>query len=221
MLYQLCTGNVPVLPFDMISIYRLSKPFVDKVNLILQKSTKENHRIKYSSFRGIITDLNLKRISMRDARFLKKRQIKLREYETIKKNNLSGVFTSNDNAVNKGNLEEQFGFESTVVLTDETPAKDPLIRIRICSTGHVLEFAKDSIVIGRGQTCDMVLNQPAISRLHAKVYRLSDDEYVLEDMNAYNGTFTISTNQQLEPGQKVNIRKGEIIQLTHIKLQIC
>ena len=67
----------------------------------------------------------------------------------------------------------------------------------------------------------MVLNQPAISRLHAKVYRLSDDEYVLEDMNAYNGTFTISTNQQLEPGQKVNIRKGEIIKLTHIKLQIC
>lgn len=221
LLYQLCTGNVPVLPFDMISSDRLSKPFVDKVNLILQKSTKEDRRIKYSSFRGIITDLNLKRISMRDARFLKKRQAKLREYETIKKNNLSGVFTSNDNAVSKGNLEEQFGFESTVVLTNETPANDPLIRIRICSTGQVLEFAKDAIVIGRGQTCDMVLNQPALSRFHAKVYRLSDDEYVLEDMNASNGTFTTSTNQQLEPGQKVNIRKGEIIQLAHIKLQIC
>ena len=67
----------------------------------------------------------------------------------------------------------------------------------------------------------MVLNQPTISRFHAKVYRLSDDEYVLEDMNAHNGTFTTSTNQQLEPGQKVNIRKGEIIQLTYIKLQIC
>ena len=138
-----------------------------------------------------------------------------------KKNNLNGVFTSNDNIVSKGNLEEQFGFESTVVLTDETPANAPLIRIRICSTGQVLEFAKDTIVIGRGQTCDMVLNQPTISRFHAKVYRLSDDEYVLEDMNAHNGTFTTSTNQQLEPGQKVNIRKGEIIQLARIKLQIC
>lgn len=105
---------------------------------------------------------------------------------------MSGVFTSNDNIVSKGNLEEQFGFESTVVLTDETPANAPLIRIRICSTGQMLGFAKDTIVIGRGQTCDMVLNQPTISRLHAKVYRLSDDEYVLEDMNAHNGTFTTS-----------------------------
>lgn len=221
LLYQLSTGNVPLLPFDRISCDRLSKPFVDKVNLILQKSTKEDYRIKYSSFREIITDLNLKRISMRDARFLKKRQTKLRKYETIKKNNLSGVFTSNDNIVSKGNLEEQFGFESTVVLPDETPANAPLIRIRICSTGQVLEFAKDTIVIGRGQTCDMVLNQPTISRFHAKVYRLSDDEYVLEDMNAHNGIFTTSMNQQLEPGQKVNIRKGEVIQLAHIKLQIC
>lgn len=95
---------------------------------------------------------------MKATRFLKKRQAKLREYETIKKDNLSGVFTSNDNIVSKGNLEEQFGFESTVVLTDETPANAPLIRIRICSTGQVREFAKDAVVIGRGQTCVMVLN---------------------------------------------------------------
>ena len=143
---------------------------------------------------------------MRDTRFLKKRQIKLREYETVKKNNLNSVFTSNDYAVSKGNLEEQFGFESTVVLTDETPANDLLIRIRICSTDHVLEFAKDAIVIGRRQTRDMVLNQPTISRLHAKVYRLSEDEYVLEDVNTHNGTFTTSMNQQFEQGQNRIIR---------------
>lgn len=221
LLYQLCTGRVPVLPFDMISSDTLSKAFVDKANLILQKCTKEDHRIKYSTFREIAADLNLRRISLADARFLRKRQAKLKKYESIKKNNLSGVFTSDDSVISKGNLEEQFGFESTVVLTDEAPAKAPLIRIRICSTGQVLEFSKDEIVIGRGQACDMVLNQPALSRFHAKVHRLSDDEYVLEDMNVTNGTFTTSTSQKLEPGQKVNVRKGEIIQLAHIKLQIC
>ena len=221
LLYQLCTGRIPVLPFDTISSDRLSKSFVNKVNLILQKSTKEDQRIKYSSFREITVDLNLKRISMGDARFLKKRQAKIKEYEAIKKNNLSESFTCNDNVVSKGNLEEQFGFESTVVLTAETHTDSPLIRIRICSTGQVLEFAKDVIVIGRGQTCDMVLNQPALSRFHAKVYRMSDDEYLLEDMNASNGTYITSANQQIEPGQKANIRKGDIFQLAHIKMQIC
>ena len=224
LLYQLCTGIIPVLPLDMINSDRLSKPFIDKVNLILQKSTKENHRIKYSSFREIITDLNLKRISMGDARFLKKRREKLREYKLIKKNNLRDVFTSNDSAVNNGSLEEEFGFESTVVITDERPLDTPLIRIRICSTGQLLEFAKDIIVIGRGQTCDMVLNQPSISRVHAKVYRISDMNYVLEDMNSHNASFYLSRDQslhRLNPGQKVNVQKGEIIQLADIKLQLC
>ena len=126
--------------------------------------------------------------------------------ETIKKNNLNGVFTSYDNAVSKENLEEQFDFKSTVLLADETPANAPLIRIRICSTGQVWEFAKDAIVIGRRQTCDMVLNQPALSSFQAKVYRLSEAEYVLEDVNAHNGTFTTSMNQQFEPGHNRIIR---------------
>ena len=220
LLYQLCTGSIPVLPFDMISSSRLRKVFIDKVNLILQKSTKEDHRTKYSSFSEIIADLNLKRISLGDARFLKKRQAKLKEYEAIKKNNLSDVFTSSDRVVNTGSLEEQFGFESTVVLANRIPTNAPLIRIRICSTGQVLEFAKDEIVIGRGQTCDMVLNQPALGRFHAKVYRVSDTAYVLEDMNTTSGTYAASEKQKLEPGQKVNIQRGEFFQLANIKLQI-
>ena len=221
LLYQLCTGSIPVLPFEMINSDRLRKPFVDKVNLILQKSTKENHRIKYCSFREILADLNLKRISIGDVRFLKKRQAKLRDYETIKKNNLSRAFTNNDNMSNNGSLEEQFGFEATVLFTNETTTNVPLIKIRICSSGQILEFYKDTIMIGRGQTCDMVLNQPYLSRFHAMVHRLSDDEYLLEDMNSSNGIFITSANRALESGEKVKIRKGEIIELAHIKLQIC
>ena len=222
LLYQLCTGSIPVLPFGMMSSDRLSKSFVDKVNLILQKSTKEDHRIKYGSFKEIIADLNLRRISMGDARFLKKRQAKLKEYEAIKKNNLSIAFTSNDSMVDKGNLEEQFGFDSTVVLTNDDPTTvSSLIRIRICSTGQVLEFAKNEITIGRSQACDMVLNQPSLSRFHVKVCRISDDEYIVEDMNASNGTYITSIEKQLLPGEKVKIQKGVIIKLAVIQLQIC
>ena len=52
----------------------------------------------------------------------------------------------------------------------------------------------------------MVLKQPTLSSFQAKVYRLSDDEYVLEDVNANNSTFTISMNQQFEPGHNKIIR---------------
>ena len=139
----------------------------------------------------------------------------------IKKKNLSNVFTGSDEVIIGAAPEEQFGFESVAVLTEGTPAKAPRIRIRICSTGQVFEFAADEIVIGRAQTCDMVLNQPILSRTHARVCRLSDDEYELEDLNSSNGTFTTSARKMLLPGQKETIRKGETFQVGNITLQIC
>ena len=67
----------------------------------------------------------------------------------------------------------------------------------------------------------MVLNQPALSRTHARVRRLSDDEYELEDLNSSNGTYTTSAGKNLVPGQKEIIRKGDIFRLSAITLQIC
>lgn len=226
LLYQLCTGQIPVLPFEMMSSDTLSKMFVDKVNLILQKSTKENHQIRYRTFQEIADDLKLRRISMGDAWFLKKRQAKLEEYRNIKKQNLSNVFTEPDRVMSpeNQNLEEQFGFESTVVLNDKRVEKTPLIRIKICSTGQVLEFAKDEIVIGKEERCDMVLRQPALNRMHARVYRISDEEYEVEDLNSVNGTYILGSDdkiQKLQDGRWRSVRKGQIIQLADIKLQIC
>lgn len=62
----------------------------------------------------------------------------------------------------------------------------------------------------------MVLNQPALSSFQAKVYRLSEDEYVLEDVNAYNGTFTTSMNQQFEPGHNRIIRATDNVVVSNI-----
>lgn len=66
----------------------------------------------------------------------------------------------------------------------------------------------------------MALNQPSLSRFHVKVYRISDDEYLVEDMNASNGTYITSTEEQLLPGEKVKVQKGAIIKLADIQLQI-
>ncbi|MBQ1377970.1 MAG: FHA domain-containing protein, partial [Lachnospiraceae bacterium] len=188
---------------------------------ILQKSTKVDYRIKYNSFREITADLNLRRISREDARFLKKRQAELKAFERIKKKNLGNVFTGSDEVIIGAAPEGQFGVDSAAVLIEGTPAKTPRIRICICSTGQVFEFVTDEIVIGRDQSCDMVLNQPVLSRTHARVRRLSDDEYELEDLNSSNGTYTTSAGKNLVPGQKEIIRKGDIFRLSAITLQIC
>ncbi|MGN0313485.1 MAG: hypothetical protein ACI4EG_01690 [Fusicatenibacter sp.] len=95
--------------------------------LILQKSNKEGHEIRYNTFGEIAADLQLDRISMKDALFLKKRKAKLREYENVKKANLNGVFASNEKKnAPEGNLEEKFGFEATVVLSDAVDSKDSM-----------------------------------------------------------------------------------------------
>ena len=42
--------------------------------------------------------------------------------------------------------------------------------------------------IGRSKDCNIVLNQPAVSRLHARIYPYNG-QYVLEDMGSRNGVF--------------------------------
>ncbi|MGI6095702.1 MAG: TIR domain-containing protein [Lachnospiraceae bacterium] len=221
LLYQLCTGRIPILPFDMISSQSLSKSFVDKVNLILQKSTKEGHKIKYNTFGEILQDLHLRRLTMGDALFLRKRQEKLKEYESIRKANLNGMFTGSEKDAGEGNLEEKFGFEATVQLTDEIDTKTPVIRVRICSTGQILESSKGKIIIGRAPDCDLVLKQPSLSRRHVLVRKQSEDEYVIEDLNTTNGTFIAATNEKIQFGQTAVIPRGGIIQLGSILLQLC
>lgn len=57
-------------------------------------------------------------------------------------------------------------------------------------TGTIKTFSldNDSIYIGRSRDCDIVLNDPAVSRYHFGLRR-SDQGYVLEDMNTINGVF--------------------------------
>lgn len=235
LLYQLCTGEIPVLPFKIINNSTMEKNFIDKVNLILQKSTRENHRISYNSFKEIRSDLNLNRICLSDRRFLKKRKAKLNDYENIKEQNLTAVFTGSDVRSDGGNLEEKFGFEETVILNDsynqncgreltstDSNGKDVgVIIIRICSTGQLLEFSKNEIIIGRAPDCDMVLKQPSLSRRHVKIMKKSGDEYELTDLNSSNGTYVTSAESLIPRGESAVVSKGANIRVGSIVLQLC
>ena len=74
---------------------------------------------------------------------------------------------------------------------------------------------KELLYFGRRHTCDMVLNQPALSSFQAKVYRLCEDEYVLEDVNIHNSIFTTSMNQQFEPGRNRIIRATDNVAVSN------
>lgn len=163
--------------------------------------------------------------------------MKLNEYESIKKQNLTAVFTGNDVKTDGGNLEEKFGFEETVLLNDsygrnytmelDLASEDirennvAVIIIKICSTGQVLKFSKKDIIIGRSPDCDMTLKQPSLSRRHVRVVKMSEDEYELTDLNSSNGTYVTAVGSVIPRGESVVVSKGANIRVGSIELQLC
>ncbi len=51
----------------------------------------------------------------------------------------------------------------------------------------MLEY--DSMVLGRDETCDMVVPLRQISRQHMRFRRVDVDRYVIEDLDSKNGTW--------------------------------
>jgi pSer/pThr/pTyr-binding forkhead associated (FHA) protein len=51
------------------------------------------------------------------------------------------------------------------------------------------EFALqgDLVVIGRGEECDLVVNHPSVSRVHAEIHSLGDGRYEILDRDSANG----------------------------------
>lgn len=49
-------------------------------------------------------------------------------------------------------------------------------------------FAQGKILLGRSESCDLIINHDAISTVHA-VFEISDDKATIYDMNSTNGTY--------------------------------
>lgn len=56
-------------------------------------------------------------------------------------------------------------------------------------------LARDSIVVGRGEECDLVVAERQVSRQHIRVFK-EDDAYFVEDLESRNGTWV--NGQQLK-----------------------
>lgn len=66
----------------------------------------------------------------------------------------------------------------------------PQLKVHVERTGHPLvvrRFAATDLVIGRAADCDLVLDDPSVSRRHARLTR-GVDGWLVEDLGSANGT---------------------------------
>lgn len=54
--------------------------------------------------------------------------------------------------------------------------------------GRVFPIDGPEWLIGRSESCHVRLNQPSVSRVHAKIVDLGDNHFVVRDCGAMNGT---------------------------------
>lgn len=80
-------------------------------------------------------------------------------------------------------------------------------------SGRSVEFdvsKYDRVTIGKSERCDIRLDNPYVSRMHAAVY-YEDGQYYLEDLKSANGTYLngrkISGKQVIENGDLITIRE--------------
>lgn len=230
LLAQLCLGKEPILPIRIIDDNRFSKKFLLKVNLIIQKCTKENGRAQYRNFEELLNDLSSLAVSGKEKAFLKARAKKLLEYDNAREERTNN-FVASDRpiavpAVPYQNLEEQFGFEGTVFLQEEPLESNPLISVLICSTGQILKFDKKEILVGKDASCDMIWTQPYISRMHLKIADNSNQSYTVTDLYSSNGTFVLDTEQgntdwrKVPSGLECTVKQGAKIRVGHTEIQI-
>ena len=81
-------------------------------------------------------------------------------------------------------------------------------------TMKVYDFKQESIVIGRDDGADVLIDNPSVSRRHAEI-RLGDDGWVVEDLGSSNGTFIrgakIQGPQRLGLGDEIGFGKFSIV----------
>jgi len=77
--------------------------------------------------------------------------------------------------------------------------------------GRMYEVRKESLSIGRSRESDIFLEDLAVSRLHASIISLGNNNYALRDEGSANGTKV--NGQQVNKYQPYPLQEGDKIQL--------
>ncbi|WP_394837651.1 sigma 54-interacting transcriptional regulator [Pendulispora rubella] len=67
-----------------------------------------------------------------------------------------------------------------------------------------------SVTIGRGSTCDLIIQHRSVSRLHARLHAVRDG-FVIEDLGSSNGTRV--QGEPLERGTRTPVTYGDVVEI--------
>ena len=80
--------------------------------------------------------------------------------------------------------------------------------------GKVFTLKFEVHIIGRGEEADLVLIDPEISRMHARLKR-HENHYIIEDLRSANGTWVndtlVENRRLLMPGDRVHVGQTEFV----------
>ncbi len=78
--------------------------------------------------------------------------------------------------------------------------------------GQIFPLERPTAILGRHPNCDIVLEQKAVSRQHARILRI-DGKHYIEDLRSRNGTFV---NDQLVQGRRL-LRDGDRVRICDLE----
>lgn len=102
--------------------------------------------------------------------------------------------------------------ESTRQSERQPPAR--LVAVTTSLGGMEFRLDRPSLVIGRTEENDIILNHPSISRHHAKIVR-DGERYTVVDLQSANGVRVAG-----ETYDRVDVQPGDVIELGHVKLRL-
>jgi two-component system cell cycle response regulator len=79
--------------------------------------------------------------------------------------------------------------------------------------GSVLALVGRETIFGRSSEATISIDEPSISRRHARIVHAEDGRYFIEDLSSRNGTFVNGS-----PVRRIQLRSGDRVQLGRVSL---
>ena len=90
------------------------------------------------------------------------------------------------------------------------------IKNRNTNEENTLSFEKDTLTLGRQDTCDVVLSSKGISRNHAEISKL-EGSYFITDTDSGNGT--LLNGNTIKPREKNLLKASDVIRIAEFEIQ--
>jgi diguanylate cyclase (GGDEF)-like protein len=109
----------------------------------------------------------------------------------------------------------EVGAASFLASLDEETPRATLVLVAGPAPGQVYSLG-DDMILGRDATADIRVDDPAVSRMHIRLYT-QDGEYVVEDVGSVNGTLVGGTRvsrRQLVDGDRIQLGSRVILKFS-------